>query len=320
MPTTKANTGYQATFAVQTGSPLQFLEVSEIKTIKFPALSANAIDVTHLQSPNRHKEYIKGLKDYADLEIGGNYIGDKSQALLWSLAETDEPDGDFRFLLTFPSQGNTDVEQYEAEGFIVEFGPATIEADKAVEFTMKLKVKTLLERTTSTSSATAAGLFSRAGFGRILSIAQNQPPVGWTGTTFDDSAWLPPVEDLLLASGFYTADDKVPMLNPLAQYVTFDTSVQPTGTHALYRVQFNMLQVQDITLQIMVDRQLVEVWINGVQVFEDTTMRGDGDVYQFTSVLLPAANLVQGENTLAIRFRATGWAGGSDMALAFSAT
>lgn len=68
--------GYGAQFKVGQGdSPETFVAVPEINKIgNVVKGSTGIIDVTHLRSPNRHKEKLATLRDSAAIQIDGNFL------------------------------------------------------------------------------------------------------------------------------------------------------------------------------------------------------------------------------------------------------
>ena len=67
-----ANSGYGATFAVGTGSPLNYAVVSEIASIFKKNFTVPPIDVTHLRSPNATEEMFPGIIKPGTVEMTGN--------------------------------------------------------------------------------------------------------------------------------------------------------------------------------------------------------------------------------------------------------
>lgn len=50
-----------------------FTAIPEAKGVAIPSITQEYVDVTHLQSPDGFREYIKGLKDAGELSIPANY-------------------------------------------------------------------------------------------------------------------------------------------------------------------------------------------------------------------------------------------------------
>lgn len=97
MPEAVADIGFSSTFAIESGVVDAFDVVADVTSIGSPALSRDVVDVTHLNSPDGHKEYIPGIKDSAEAKIGLNF----SPALLSTLMAAYEA-GTGRFQITLP--------------------------------------------------------------------------------------------------------------------------------------------------------------------------------------------------------------------------
>jgi len=67
--------GYGSVFQVQTeSSPDQFVDMAEITNITPPTFSLDQVDVTHMASPNRNREFISGLNDPGECSFDMNFI------------------------------------------------------------------------------------------------------------------------------------------------------------------------------------------------------------------------------------------------------
>jgi hypothetical protein len=75
MAASTAITGYGAVFAVETAlNSGVFTDLLETTSITAPNASVDEVDVTHMQSPNRVKEFAAGLADYGTVTEKGNHI------------------------------------------------------------------------------------------------------------------------------------------------------------------------------------------------------------------------------------------------------
>ncbi len=75
MAASTAVTGYGATFAVETaaGSGI-YTTLVETTEITAPNASVDEVEVTHMASPNRVKEFLAGLADLGSVTEKGNHI------------------------------------------------------------------------------------------------------------------------------------------------------------------------------------------------------------------------------------------------------
>lgn len=76
MPASGAMLGYGSTFKIANSgnSPTSLVELGEIFNITPPTSTLDQIDVTHMQSPDRRREFISGLIDGGECSFELNYI------------------------------------------------------------------------------------------------------------------------------------------------------------------------------------------------------------------------------------------------------
>lgn len=73
--TTAADIGYGGRFEVELGvTPGDFLALAEVNNITPPNESVDVIDVTHMDSPDRTREFIQGLVDPGDMSVEMNWV------------------------------------------------------------------------------------------------------------------------------------------------------------------------------------------------------------------------------------------------------
>lgn len=72
---TAAKPGIGTTLKVaNTGSPITYTSIGEVKNVNGPNVSNEQIEVTNLDSPNNFKEFIGGLKDGGEIQFEMNWI------------------------------------------------------------------------------------------------------------------------------------------------------------------------------------------------------------------------------------------------------
>lgn len=75
MPDTKALIGHGITFEMApAATPTSFTYLAEIFDLTPPSDSIDQIDATHMQSPNKTREFISGLSDPGELSFSMNYV------------------------------------------------------------------------------------------------------------------------------------------------------------------------------------------------------------------------------------------------------
>lgn len=101
MPVTSAKTGMKATFSIGNGvdgGSTTYAKIGEVTSIGPPGITREAIDVTHLESPDDAREFIPGLLDAEPSTVGFNYVPDAADPV-YALMRLGK--GDFR--LTWPN-------------------------------------------------------------------------------------------------------------------------------------------------------------------------------------------------------------------------
>lgn len=79
--TTNADIGYGTTFSSGDGlSPETFTELAEVTKITPPNMSRDAVEASHMQSPNAWREFIAGLKNGGDVSLELNFDPDGTAA------------------------------------------------------------------------------------------------------------------------------------------------------------------------------------------------------------------------------------------------
>lgn len=115
MAETQVTIGYGAKVSLETeDSPLDFLELSEVFNITPPQMTVDSIEATHMQSPNRRREFVSGLIGSGECSFEMNYIpGSVSDIRLNEIL--DIPAGQQRrrqVLITYP---NGETHQFSGE-------------------------------------------------------------------------------------------------------------------------------------------------------------------------------------------------------------
>jgi tail tube protein len=97
MPDTKADIGYDSTFGIEGETPGQFVDVAEVVSINPPSMQRGTEEVTHLQSPDRYKEFVPSMVEGGDASIGLNFVPSETTTLI---AAFDAGSGTYR--IKFP--------------------------------------------------------------------------------------------------------------------------------------------------------------------------------------------------------------------------
>jgi hypothetical protein len=155
---TDASIGYDTLLEVSTNGGADWTEVAEVFSITPPSETADAIDATHFQSPDRTREFIEGLVDPGECSFEMNFVpGSATDVLIRSLRGL----GAVMWRMTFP---NSVV--WAFSGIRTGYEPAVPNDDKMTA-TVTIKV------TGSTVSTPAA-----APVNEVLPAISGTPEVG----------------------------------------------------------------------------------------------------------------------------------------------
>jgi predicted secreted protein len=137
MPASNALLGYGSVFEiVSDSSPDLYVPLSEVKSITPPSADVDQVEVTHMQSPNRYREFISGLIDGGEASFEMNFIpGSTSDDRIFELLSL--PVGQSRrrsCRISFPN-GVT----WTFDGEVTGYEP-TVPFDDAMTATVTLKV------------------------------------------------------------------------------------------------------------------------------------------------------------------------------------
>src|SRR5690554_1115380 len=83
--------GYGAKFAIESGSPATYEDVAEVISITPPSDTIDTVDVTHLRSPDRTREFLAGLRDPGECSFEMNFIpGSDADGALQTVRDAGE--------------------------------------------------------------------------------------------------------------------------------------------------------------------------------------------------------------------------------------
>ena len=79
---TDAAIGYGSKFAIDPAGGTSFTDLGEVFNITPPSDSFDMIDATHMQSPNRDREFIIGLNDPGEASFEMNFVPGSASDIL----------------------------------------------------------------------------------------------------------------------------------------------------------------------------------------------------------------------------------------------
>jgi hypothetical protein len=111
MPATQAGLGYGSKLSLgsSTAASATYTELGEVTSIGGPGYSTDAVDVTHMQSPDAFREFVVGLTDPGELSLEMNYVpGGATEMLLDELYDIPPQSRARRWRQEFPD-GNVAI-------------------------------------------------------------------------------------------------------------------------------------------------------------------------------------------------------------------
>lgn len=123
MAETQASIGYGSLFDISRDSEVSWLTMGEVFDITPPNDTVDEVDATHMQSPNRTREFIPGLIDPGEASFEMNFIPGSPSDLL--VAEIKTAGERVRCRITFPN-GVT----WKFTGWVTGYEPAVPNDDK----------------------------------------------------------------------------------------------------------------------------------------------------------------------------------------------
>jgi hypothetical protein len=303
MSASQATLGYLSQFQVGAGSPLVYSTLAEVRTIKNPEYTVRQVDVTHLLSPNATEESIPGLLVPGEVEITGNFTGHASQAYLRALGRTRQV---FPFKIISPMGLSGTALTITGSGYIVKWETGPFQADKQIDFAFTLKM------TDVSSMAGGPGIFSQSSFGKCLAnLAGHTPPAGWNGNEFNDFAWGPCIQDLNIDDPVIYNVDPTAIANtfPGTEWITDSLDLHDVGDQVLFRFPFTAERAFSFVISVMAYFTLIEVWVNGVQIWSQPPFAIAGLRQDVPLVVGVTEDLVvAGDNILAMRVETSTYA------------
>lgn len=115
--TTEVTIGHGSKFLMgDHGSPEVFQQVAEVTSITPPAFMRDTPDATHMQSPDKFREFIPGLRDPGECSITINFIpGSPTQDAMMLQFTSDAIE---HFRIEYPN-----LETWDFSGYCVGFAP-----------------------------------------------------------------------------------------------------------------------------------------------------------------------------------------------------
>ena len=127
--TTNADIGYNAAFGVEGETAETYVDIAEVVSITPPGVTREAVEATHLKSPDRYKEFIAGLKEAGEASLTLNFVPSASDAVFEAF---DAASG--KYQITFPNGV-----MMRFDGFFTAYNPPELTAEGKMEASATIK-------------------------------------------------------------------------------------------------------------------------------------------------------------------------------------
>ena len=134
-----ARIGWGGEFQLSTSSSVAGLvELQEVVSFGLPDDQADEVEVTHLKSPQRRKEYILGLVESGEIEVTLNYIPGSATDILIRDAKEAADLRAIRFII--PDNTGSAVWQITTSGLVKGYARGPVAAGDKIEATLRIRV------------------------------------------------------------------------------------------------------------------------------------------------------------------------------------
>lgn len=114
------------------------VELDEVVSFGLPDDTADKVEVTHLKSPQKRKEYIRGLIDGGDIEVSLNYLPGSATDILIRDALSDGDVRAIRFII--PDQAGSAYWQITTACICIGYGRGPIAAGEKMSATVRFTI------------------------------------------------------------------------------------------------------------------------------------------------------------------------------------
>ena len=115
-------------------------ELALVIDCTFPQDNADEVEVTHLQSPGKRKEYIAGLIDAGSVTITSNYDPGSATDLLLTAAKEAGDTRSVRFVVPSEAGDGTADWNFTTSGFVKQYAPDKMAAGEKITATTVIRI------------------------------------------------------------------------------------------------------------------------------------------------------------------------------------
>lgn len=139
MAASEARVGWGGSVSLSTDNTAANLqELVEVVSFGLPDESTDEVDVTHLKSPNRYKEFIAGLTDRGSVEVTLNYVPGSTTDTLISAARAAGDTRAVKFVI--PDTDGTPAWEISTFAFVQGYSRGPVSAGDKIEATVRLRI------------------------------------------------------------------------------------------------------------------------------------------------------------------------------------
>ena len=132
----QASIGWGSSFELFNGTALT--AIAEATSIGFPEYTADEIEVTHLLSPGRIREFISGLTDAGELAVEMNYIPGSPTDLMLQAAQKQGNTRAWKIVVS--DAAGEPAWEADGTGFVKSYSRDALEVDSVKKATVVIRV------------------------------------------------------------------------------------------------------------------------------------------------------------------------------------
>lgn len=117
---------------------LNLTELVEVVSFGLPDADVDEVEVTHLKSPNRYREFVAGLADRGAVEVTLNYVPGSATDTLIAAARAARDVRAVRFVI--PDIDGTPAWQIDTFAFVQGYARGPVSAGDKIEATLRLRI------------------------------------------------------------------------------------------------------------------------------------------------------------------------------------
>lgn len=134
-----ATIGWGGEVQLSTSSSVDGLvELVEVVSFGLPDDQADEVEVTHLKSPGKRKEFISGLTDGGEVEVSLNYVPGSATDLLVRAAKDAGDERAVRFII--PDQAGVAAWQITTSCFVKGYARGPVSVGEKIAATIRLRI------------------------------------------------------------------------------------------------------------------------------------------------------------------------------------